>query len=102
MGISQSGQFDDVNNSSYLAASISVTTSQTEAKVGASRLNGRQLIILENIGNPDIYYGPSGVTTTTGIKLVKNAVVSLPVGDLVGVFLITASGTATVTVQEIS
>jgi hypothetical protein len=102
MGISQSGQFDDVNNSNYLAASISVTTTQAEAKVGASKLNGRQLVIIENLGNPDIYYGPSGVTTSTGVKLVKNAVIALPIGDSVGIFLITASGTATATVQEIS
>ena len=102
MGISQSGQFDDVNNSNYLAASITVTTTQVEAKVGISKLTGRQLVILENLGNPDVYYGPSGVTTSTGIKLVKNAVVALPLGDLVSVYLITSSGTATVTVQEIS
>lgn len=102
MGISQSGQFDDVNNSSYLSASINVTTTETEAKVGSSKLNGRQLIILENRGNQDIYYGPSGITSSTGIKLVKNATVSLPIGDLVAVYLITASGSATVIVQEIS
>jgi hypothetical protein len=101
MGISQSGQFDDVNNSNYLAASINITTSQTEAKVGGSTLNGRQMIIIENRGNNDIYYGPSGVTSSTGIRLAKNQVASLPFGDSVAIFLITATGSSTAIIQEI-
>jgi hypothetical protein len=101
MGITLSGQLDDVDNSSYLTGTVSATTTQIEAKVGGSRLVGRQVLTLHNDGNATIYYGPTGLTSATGSPLVKNQFVSLPIGDNIGVFVLTASGTATVRVQEI-
>jgi hypothetical protein len=101
-GIQESSNFSDVDNSSYLQGVISVTTSQVEAKVGASRLTSRQNLRIFNNSDRTIYFGPSGVTSSIGEPLYKQQWVELPVGDSIGVYLITASGTATdIRIQEI-
>jgi hypothetical protein len=94
-------QLTDVNNRDYIAGAISVTTSAVEAKVGASRLVGREMIRIYNNDNfITIYYGPSGVTTSTGEPIGPGEGISLPFGDQLGVFVIAASGTVNVRVQE--
>lgn len=92
----------DVDNSGYLSGSLSVTTTQVEAKVGASPLVSRQEVIVFNIGPQTIYYGPSGVSSSTGIPLLKNQFVSLALGPNISIFLLTSSSTSTVIVQELS
>lgn len=96
-----SGEFDDVNNNGYVSGSVAVTSVAVEAKVGASRLSGREVITITNKGNKTVYYGPSGVTSTSGDILYKDQFVSLPFGDSIGVFIICGAGdTSTVIVQE--
>ena len=102
MGISHNGQFNDVNNDDYVAASLNVTTTEVEAKVGANRLAGRELIIIENQGPGIVRVGPSGVDANNGIRLSKNQTVALPVGDAIAIYLITESSIASVVVQEIA
>lgn len=101
MSISQSSEFSDVLNDAYVAGVISVSTSQVEAKVGASRLSVRETLRIFNNSQTTIYFGPSGVTSTSGEPIFKNQWVNIPIGDI-GVYLITASGTAAdVRIQEI-
>ena len=101
MSFTYSGQFDDVTNDGYLSINLSVTSSAVEAKVGASRQAGREWISITNKGAKTVYYGPSGVTSTTGDVLYKDQTVVLPFGDNVGIFVICGAGdTATVIVQE--
>jgi hypothetical protein len=101
MGISLSSEYSDVNNDSYLSGLIVVTTSQVEAKVGASRLSGRETLRIYNKGST-IYFGPSGVTTSTGEPLMKNQWVNIPAGENIEVFMITTSGSVNVIVQEMA
>jgi hypothetical protein len=99
--ISLSGEFDDVNNEGYVSGAVAVTSIAVEAKVGASRLSGREALTITNKGAKTIYYGPSGVTSATGDPLFKDQFVSLPSGDNIGVFVVTnGADTATVIVQE--
>lgn len=99
--ISLSGEFDDVNNESYVSGAVAVTSVAVEAKVGANRLSGREVLTITNKGAKTVYYGPSGVTSATGDPLFKDQYVSLPTGDAVGVFVVCAGAdTATVIVQE--
>lgn len=93
-------EYDDVLTDNYVTGTISVGTSQVQAKVGASNLSGREMLYLENQGAQTVYYGPSGVTTTTGAVLYKFQSVFLPVGANVNVYVIAASGTNTIIVQE--
>ncbi len=103
MGISYSGELDDVNNNSYLSGAVNVTSSAVEAKVGANRLEGRELLTITNKGSKTVYYGPAGVTSTTGDPLYKDQFVSLPFGDNIAVYVVCAGAdTATVIVQESS
>jgi len=99
MGITFNPELSDVLSDNYAGGAVSVTNSQIEAKVGASRLAGREYLIIYNNGSQTIYFGPSGVTTTSGIPIEKNQSMGIPIGDL-GLFLITASGTQNVRVQE--
>jgi hypothetical protein len=101
MSLNNSSEFDDVMNDGYVSGSVNVTTTEVEAKVGASRLANREAITITNRGNTTIYYGPTGVTSTTGDALYKDQTVALPLGGL-GIFLITASGSSTAIVQEFS
>ena len=97
----QSGDRDDVVERSLVAATVTATTTPTEAKVGATRLVARQTLTIQNKGSQAIYYGPSGSTPTNGgIIVFKDQTVFLPYGDL-PVFIYTASGTATVVIQEV-
>jgi len=98
---SPSGEFNDVNNESYISGPVSATSVAIEAKVGATRLSGREVITITNKGPKTLYYGPSGVTVATGDPLFKDQFVSLPFGDAIAVFLITSGAdTATAIVQE--
>jgi len=96
-------QISDVNNSDYVAGALSVTTSAVEAKVGASRLSKREMVrIYNNDSSIIIYFGPSGVTTSSGEPIKPGEAVSVPAGDAIGVFLIAASGTVNTRIQEMS
>jgi hypothetical protein len=88
---------------SYVSGVVSVSTSQIVAKVGASNLAGREVLRIFNNSSTTIYFGPSGVTSTTGEPLFKNQWVEIKVKDTISIYLVTASGTATdVRVQEMA
>lgn len=89
-------------NTSYVSGTITVGTTETQAKVGGSNLTGRQLLIIENQTGAEIFHGPTGVTTSTGQTIAARQQVVLPVGPSINVFLIKASGSGTVRVQELA
>jgi len=98
--IIESPELADVISDGYVSGTISVTTSEIEAKVGVSPLTGREILTIYNGGNKTIFYGPTGVTIMTGIPIFKDQVVSLPIGQSLSIFLITYSGTQTARIQE--
>jgi len=101
-GLSESPDFSDVVNTDYKTASVAVGTTEVEAKVGGSPLSKRQILTLLNEGAQDIFYGPTGLTSSTGTRLRKNQFASIPAGDCISIFMLTATSTATVIVQEFS
>ena len=102
-GISYDPELSDVENDSYVSGVVAVSTTQVEAKVGASRLTGRECITVTNKGPNRVYYGPSGVTVATGDSLLKDQFVSFSLGDAIGLFLICDTGqSASVVVQEMA
>ena|SRR5690606_4081423 len=102
MGITFNPQSSDVNDNAYLSGTVTVGTSAVEAKVGGSALAEREMVRIHNISNSTVYFGPSGVTTSSGEPLYKNQWVSLPAGPNNPVYLIRASGSSDVIVQEMS
>lgn len=102
MAISFDPNRSDIDDSSAIAASKTVSTSQIEACVSSSPLDKRQTLIMFNNGPQIIYYGPSGITSATGIPIFKNQMVSITVGPSNRIYLVTATSTATVVIQEVS
>lgn len=100
MPLSEGSEYSDVLGEGYVSGEVTVGTSAVEAKVGGSVLSKRELLYIENKSSSSIFYGPSGVTTTTGAQLKKDQFVWLPVGESIQVFMIRSSGSATVIVQE--
>ena len=104
MGLS-GGAYDDTIGKSYVSGSITVGTTQVQAKAGASNLAGRQEMLIFNDGAKTIYFGPSGVTAsgaTKGIPIENGETISLPFTDSINVFLITAAATSEVIIQELA
>ena len=100
-GISQGSKFSDTNSDLYLSGAQTVTTSEVEAKVGSSAASGRQFVSIFNNGSSEIYFGPSGVTTSTGEPLYKKQRVVIPATEDIQVFMICDSGTVDVIIQEL-
>lgn len=97
-GISESSDRSDTLET-FDSGTLSVGTSAVEAKVGGSRFAKRQALVIYNLSNDIIYRGKSNVTTTTGIPIFKDQVVTLPAGD-VAVYLIAGSASNTVVIEE--
>jgi len=102
-GITYDPELSDVNNDGYVSGSVAVSTTQVEAKVGTSRLTGREVLTITNKGPNPIYYGPTGVTVATGDVLYKGQFVSFPLGSSIAVFMICDTAQSAVAiVQELA
>lgn len=99
-GINVNPDFSDVVNNTYVTGSVSVGTTEIEAKVGGSPVDDRQIVTIHNKGPKEIFYGPTGLTSSTGTPLKKNQFACIPVGPDISVFMLTASSSSTVIVQE--
>lgn len=102
MSLNSGGNFSDVINEAYETASLTIGTTQVEAKTGGSALENRQELIIFNNSQNDIFYGPTGVTTSTGIPLEPNGTLDLPFGPDISVYLIAGSAGNNVIVQEMA
>lgn len=95
-------QVSSFANISYLSTAKSVTTTEVLAAAGASNLSGRKKLIVYNRGPQDIFFGPTGVSETNGIPILKDEFASFDVGDNVNVYLVTKTGSSNVVIQEFS
>lgn len=93
-------EYSDVLEDVILQGVVTVGTTQTELKVGASVESEREVVRVYNKSNSTIYVGPNGVTTITGEPLKKNGFMELPIGTQ-SLYAIIDSGTADVIVWEI-
>ena len=88
-------------NITYSTATKSVgNVTEVLAAVGGANLANRKTIVAYNRGPQTVYYGPTGVTSTTGIPIEKDEVVTFAIGDNIDVYFITGSSTASVTIEE--
>lgn len=99
-GIFESPDRSDVNSTINQSGTVSVSTSEVEIKVGGTREARRQLVLISHGSNTTLYVGPTGVTTSTGIPVFKDQIVSLPVGDT-AIYAISSGGTHTLRVWEL-
>ena len=103
MGLSRSSEFSDVVNDGYVSAAKTVGTTEVLASAGTSNLTGREILTIYNDSNSIIYYGPTGVSVSgpnKGEPLAKGQSVSIPAGDALNIYLISASASNNVIIQE--
>ena len=84
-----------INSGSNVAVrnlNVTVGAVELELKSGATALEGRRLLMIQNLSNKEIYVGKTGVLATTGLVLAARATISLDVGQDVAVFAL-GSGT---------
>lgn len=97
--ISDNGEYSDVLEDVLLQGVITITTTQTELKVGASLSSKREVVRVYNKSSSTIYVGPSGVTDVIGEPIKKNGYAEFPIGTQ-SLYAIVSSGTADVIVWE--
>ena len=92
----------DTPNTSGLHATLSVGTTATELKVGATALIDRKFITVQPKGTGMFFGYSNAVTTATGTELFKNQTLIIPVGGNVSVWLIATAGTIDVRIGELA
>lgn len=93
-----------VNNSPNIGIKLSKPTiSAVEAEMAGAPQAGRTRILVQNLSTAPIFVGPTGVLSTTGIKIGKNASMELPWGPDIDIFAISAGAiTSDVRVLEVA
>jgi len=91
-----------VFNDAYEQGNVAVGTTEIELKVGGSRLEGRELLRVENTSDETIYVGPTGVTAATGIPVEVNNWLELCAGPDLAVYAIAGAGNNNVRVSELA
>ena len=87
------------NMSSWQTSAASATS--TASELAATPLTGRSKVIIQNLGNADVYIGPtSGVTTANGVLLPKGSSFDYPFDETANIFAITGGGTSDIRVLE--
>jgi hypothetical protein len=100
MSLSFDPSYADVNAVTLAQGVISVGTTQVAASVGVSNLSGRQELRIHNKGPYLVYWGPTGVTTSSGEPIYVNQTLALPYGDQVSVFVISGTASSSVIITE--
>lgn len=96
-------QVIDTCNNGGVNSTLSIdNVTAVELKVGIFRLVGRKYIHLQVVSN-NIFYGFSAaVTPLNGIQLFTNQLLILPIGDQMGIWLISNKAGQTAQIAEIS
>lgn len=92
-----------INDSPNIAVNSQAVTVGTSAiPLPATALAGRRRIMIQNTSSNDIYVGPSGVTTSTGMRVVKGATLSLEIGEHVVLYGIAGSAGNSIVAFELA
>ena len=80
---------------------ITVGTSATEAKVGASKLSERSMITIQPLSEA-VYFGyDSSVTIATGTKIYKGQIYPMEAGDKLTIYLISENAGNDIRITEV-
>lgn len=89
-------------NETGVYGTVSVGTSATELKVGASALENRDFIIIQPKANKIFIGFDPSVTTSNGIEVKKDQTISIAAGDNIPIYAITDTGTVDVRIGELA
>lgn len=92
-----------VNTAPNISLAVgNVTVGAAEVALPAVALTGRRKIIVQNTSSNDIFVGPTGITTSTGIRVAKGATLELEAGQNLAFFAIAAGAGNSVRVLEMA
>lgn len=95
-------QTADVPNTAGAYATVNITTSAEELKVGGTALAGRKMVSIQPIDGK-IYYGyDSSVTAANGTELAKKQIIVFTIGAGIPVYLVSSLGTVDVRIGELA
>jgi len=92
-------QTTDIMNTAASSTVLSLTTSAVAVRVAGSNLQDRKYIIMEGLGSGIVWgFSPSSQT----FNLFKNQIIMLPCGQNITVYAKVTTGTADLSVGELS
>lgn len=91
-----------VNDTHNVGQAVAATAVTTTAASLYTAIAGQKTIVVQNNGTANIFIGPSGVTTATGIRIPANGSYEQKVGPAVAMFAVAASGTQAVRVHQLA
>ena len=80
MPLNTGHEFDSLDSTTVQGTVTIDDTTPVEAKAGASALQGREVLFIQNRGSGDIAVGGPGVTFATGMRLTKNQAATIQAG----------------------
>lgn len=103
LAINGDGSINIAQAAATSAAYGEETVTTTATKIIASNLANRRKVIVQNLGNKDMFFGHNNsVTTATGIRISAGSSAELEFGPSLDLYGITASGTADVRYLEVA
>ena len=74
-----------VNNGANVAVNnlnkVASTSGEIELMVGIAPLEGRRLLMIQNMSNKEIYIGKTGISSANGLVLAARATIELDAGQ---------------------
>ena len=91
-----------VNSSAAIAVQSSqAAVTDSAAQLMASPLAGRRKVVIQNIGNAEVFIGHSGVTSGNGLELRRRTSIELEIGEHVDLYAVcTATESSTLRLLE--
>ena len=105
MAFGSDGSFNDVVNIDYQSGVKTVGTTEVLVAAGGSNLDDRQEVIIYNDSKAIVYLGPTGVATSgssKGIPIEPKETLNIQVGPSISMYLIAATASNSIIVQEFS
>lgn len=84
---------NDSPNISVASAAVAVDN-VAEVALPTSALAGRRRMMIQNLGANDIYVGPTGLTTASGMRVAKGSTLALEIGQNVSLYAISGNASA--------
>lgn len=102
VGGSGGGGSDPVVNTQHVQGTVTVGITSVPARVGASNLANRKVLIIENKSSNIVYFGTSAVTAANGIAIYPNQVFTINLGPSLTGHLIAETAGNSCVVAELS
>jgi len=91
-----------VNNAPNISMSAAAATVTTTSALLAASIAGRKKLMIQNLGTKEIFIGPSGVTTSSGVRVAPGAGYEVEAGPDIAWHAVASSGSQNVRVLQLA